>query len=67
MPAPGDLVTSNGRWLWLEYGRNAYTVGMAGTASTATAAMLAISRSQPGGSIIIQDNALGVSDCGGAR
>jgi hypothetical protein len=64
VPAPGGTVTSSGRWLTLEYGRNAYTVGMAGTASTASAALLAIARSQSGGSIIVQDNALGVSDYG---
>jgi hypothetical protein len=48
----------------LEYGRNAYTAGMSGSASTASAAMLAIARSQPNGWIVIQDNALGVSDYG---
>ena len=47
-PAAGGTVTSSGRWLTLEYGRNAYTVGMAGTASTASAALLAIARSQSG-------------------
>src|SRR5262245_54899241 len=37
---------------------------MMGAASTASSAMAAISRSQPNGWIVIQDNALGVSDYG---
>jgi hypothetical protein len=42
VPAPGGTVTTTGRWLNLEYGRNAFTAGMSGSASTASAAKRAI-------------------------
>lgn len=61
---PGGRIVTADRWLDLEHGRNAYTVGMAGRASTASIWPLLLSRSQAGGWIIIQDNALGVSDYG---
>lgn len=64
VPAPGGWLTSSTRQLNLEYGRNAYTAGMMGASSTASAAMAAISHSQPNGFVVIQDNALGVSDYG---
>jgi hypothetical protein len=61
---PGEVVNSSGRWLDLEHGRNAYTAGMAGRASTASIWPLLLARSMPGGWVVIQDNALGVSDFG---
>jgi hypothetical protein len=65
VPAPGGVtIPRPGTWVQVEYGRNAYTAGMLGTAgsSTKSIALLAISRSQSGGWIIVQDNGLGVSD-----
>ena len=64
VPAPGGVITRNGAWVNVEHGRNAYAAGMLGAdgSSTKAIAMLAIERSQPRGWIIVQDNALGVSD-----
>lgn len=66
IPAPAGVITRNRSWVNVEYGRNAYTAGMLGSAgsSTKSVALLAISRSQPSGWIIVQDNGLGVSDAG---
>lgn len=62
IPAPGGAYMQNGYWIDVEYGRNAYQVGMAGRATTAAVVKLAIERSQPGGWIVVQDNALGTTD-----
>lgn len=62
--APGGVSTSGDKWLDLEYGRNAYTAGMAARASTASLWPLLWARSRPGGFVVVQDNALGVSDYG---
>lgn len=59
---PAGVISRGGAWVNVEYGRNAYSAGQAGASSTRSVALLAIERSQPGGWIIVQDNALGVSD-----
>ena len=64
VPLPGGVVNSSTWWIDVECGRDAYTAGMSGRASIASIWPLVLSRSVPGGWIIIQDNALGVSDFG---
>lgn len=66
VPSPGSAAIIDGteRWLDLEYGRNAYTNGLANRASTNSIWPLVRDRSQTGGWIIIMDNALGVSITG---
>jgi hypothetical protein len=59
---PGRAVLTADRWIDVEFGRNAYTAGMAGRASTASIWPLVVARSQPGGWVLIQDNGVGVSD-----
>jgi hypothetical protein len=61
-PAPGTAALTDDYWIDVEYGRNAYTAGLGGRASHESIWDLVLSRSQPGGFIIIQDNGLGVSD-----
>ena len=64
-PVAGKQWTSGTEeWRNLEYGRNAYTVGQEGWASTASIWPLVLSRSEPGGFIIVQDNGADVSDSG---
>lgn len=60
----GTILRTDYRWLQFEYGRQAYTVGLAHWASTQAVALLAIERSRPGGYVVIQDNGLGVSEWG---
>lgn len=64
VPSPGIKPTSPySDWLIdAEYGRNAYTVGLAKRASHSSILSLALSRSQPRGWVVIQDNGLGCSD-----
>lgn len=59
--APGGVILTTDRWMNMEYGRNAYTAGMIPQASTASIWPLMLQRSQAGGWIIIQDNAIDVS------
>jgi hypothetical protein len=60
--APGGTILTDDIWLNMEHGRQPYVAGMAGWASTASIWPLVLSRSQPGGYIIIQDNGLGTSN-----
>ncbi len=59
--APGGAILTDRAWINIEYGRQPYTAGMSGQASTASIWPLVLARSQPGGWIIIQDNGLGTS------
>jgi hypothetical protein len=58
--APGGALLTADTWVHVEYGRQPYVAGMLGH-STASIWPLVLSRSQPGGWIIIQDNGLGTS------
>jgi hypothetical protein len=64
IPAPGKTIITGDRWFNTEYGRNAYTKGMRNHASHASLWPLLRDRVLPGGWIVFQDNALGVSDAG---
>lgn len=55
-------VTGTEEWRNLEYGRNGYTEGREGWASTASIWPHIRDRSRPGGFIVIQDNAIEVTD-----
>jgi hypothetical protein len=57
---PGGAVLTADTWINVEYGRQPYVAGMIGH-STSSIWPLVLSRSQPGGYIIIQDNGLGTS------
>jgi hypothetical protein len=58
---PGGTILTDDAWINMEHGRQPYVAGMSGQASTASIWPLVLSRSQPGGFIIIQDNGLGTS------
>jgi len=55
---PIARILTGGRYLNLEWGRSPYRPGLAGCASTYTAALRAIQLSQPDGWIILQDNGI---------
>ena len=61
-PPGGVCHTEEQTWVDTEYGRNPYTAGMAGRASTASIWPLVLDRSRYGGWIIIQDNGVGCPD-----
>jgi hypothetical protein len=61
LAAPAGTILTDAAWINVEYGRQPYVAGMNGQASTASIWPLVLSRSQPGGWIIIQDNGLGTS------
>lgn len=58
--APGGAKSTADTWINVEYGRQPYVAGMIGH-STSSIWPLVLSRSQPGGFIIVQDNGLGTS------
>ena len=55
-------VSGTEEWRNLEYGRDAYTVGLEGWASTNSIWPLIRDRSEPGGFIVVQDNGLSTTD-----
>lgn len=59
--APGGAILTADTWINVEHGRQPYVAGMSGQASTNSIWPLVLSRSEPGGFIIIQDNGLGTS------